>query len=152
MQIGVARQLSEENAKDGRIESVLIRVHLREQLENRMRVFDDLEVVAILGGLRERVSARQLLEIASEVRFRATRCLARVPQLCARASIPNVKPKRLRCDGDGVQIRRRVDPRSVGCDGASIVEWRSLRWFAAKNRHRRREVFLRRERGLDPCE
>ena len=65
--VGIARQLAVQNAEDGRVESVLIRIDLREQLKDRMRVIDDLEIFAVLCGLRERVSARSLFEISEEI-------------------------------------------------------------------------------------
>jgi hypothetical protein len=87
-----------------------------------MRVVDDLEVVSVLCGLRERVSTWSLFEISEEICLRAARSLARVPEFRRLTLIPNVQAKRLTRDSDGIQIRRRVDPRSIRENGGSIVK------------------------------
>ena len=124
MQVRIARQLHVQHAQDGRVEAVLVGIDLREKGEERMRVRDDLVVVAVLRRLRHRVARRELREVARQVRLRAATRPARVPCLRARRAVAHIEAKRLRGDSDRVQTRGGVHPRSVLDDRAVIVERR----------------------------
>ena len=153
MQVGVSRELPIEDAEDGRIEAVLIRVDLREQLEERMRVRDLLVVAPVLGDLADDGARRMLRRVACEVRLRPAIRSSRVPELRPGAPVPHVEPERLRCDRDRVDRRGRVDPGRVVADGYGIRERLSLGVAASlDDRHRRPEPSFRRESRLDPCE
>ena len=73
MQICVSRELRIEDAENGRVVSVLVRVDLRQQLEDRMLIRDHFVLVAILRSLAERVHGRSVSAIAGKIRLRASR-------------------------------------------------------------------------------
>ena len=127
MQVGVSRELGIQDAKNRRVVSVLIRVHLRQKIEDRMVVGDDLVIVSVFRCLAKRVHRRRVRRVTGEIRLRATRHARRLPELVAVRLASNIEPQRSRCDGDRVQVCRSVDPRSIRIRSGERAELLPLR-------------------------
>ena len=122
VQVCVAREFGVQHAQDGRVEAVLVRVDLRQEFQDRMVLGDDLVVVAELRGLGHRVTRRELREVAGKVRLRAASRPARVPELLRAVATAHIEAQRLRCDGDRVEPRGGVDPRTAVRDRCGVAE------------------------------
>ena len=152
MEVGVAREFRIEDAQHGAVESVRVRIELRQHLEHRMHLGYDLVVVSVLGRFRH--DARRWLRrrISGEVRLCPQSWAARLPERLLLAATTDIKADRLRCHRDGVEVCRRVDPAAVRVHRGKRGERLALAIAAIHHLHGRFDIPLRGECTLDSGE
>ena len=94
MDVRVSREFRIQHTQNRCVVSVLIRVHLRQQLKQRMRVRHDFVVVRVLRDFAHREHARSLRTVASEKGFCLSRSLASVPEFVASAAVLHIETQR----------------------------------------------------------
>ena len=116
VQVGVAGELLPERPRRREVKAVHRRVHLAEQVEDRMRLGDLLELGSEVVQFGQHGPRRRPLAIAQQVRLPSSSDLRRPVEL-ATGSALDVEPKRHARDAERVDLGGREYPRAVLADG-----------------------------------
>ena len=133
MEVAVPGELAVEDAEDGEVESVEVRVRLREYVEDGVLAGHLLEVGPEVGDLAEHAGRRSPLPtiVSEEVSLPRPRDGTSTAREVRRVG-SGVEAYRESCDRVRVDICRRVDPRAVAINAPALIEWSSDRSVLAR--------------------
>ena len=115
VKVGVAGELLPERTRGGQVEPVHVRVDLAEQVEDRMRLGDLLELGSEVMQLRHDRTRWRASAIAEQVRLSALGRLSRAVELATGAAL-DVQPQRHARHAERVDLGSREDPAPVLLD------------------------------------